>query len=272
MMTKAKLIRSGGLQVKQVVKLTTFVTVGLGVFAFSNLGAAQVSHEWSHSGQPAQVVELFTSEGCSSCPPADRYLSTFKQDSDLWHKVIPIAYHVDYWDYLGWQDRFAQPQFSQLQRLYRAYGVVDSVYTPGFVVDGAEWRGFFRPWSRQLPAQISASHDTNLTLSVSGESIRLQLEPKHEGNQQTVPFVAYVVLLRSGLETQVHRGENRGKKLTHDFVALSRQQQQGHGKWTFRYPTTHLRADTVVAWVTEQGSYRPIQTVVGDLTNVELNE
>jgi hypothetical protein len=62
------------------------------------------------------LVELFTSEGCSSCPPADRWLSRLKRDSRLWKSVFPVAFHVDYWDYIGWPDRFAVPQYSALQR------------------------------------------------------------------------------------------------------------------------------------------------------------
>lgn len=71
---------------------------------------------WANDGSPATVVELFTSEGCSSCPPADRVLGSLKEESGLWEEVIPLAFHVDYWDYLGWKDRFARTEFSVRQR------------------------------------------------------------------------------------------------------------------------------------------------------------
>ncbi len=124
------------------------------------LGTANAKSDyqvWSHQGKPARIIELFTSEGCSSCPPADAYLSQFSTSEDLWQGIIPLAYHVDYWDYIGWKDRFAHPSFSQKQRLYRSYGVVASVYTPGFVVDGKEWRGFFNPLNRTLPQATGLS-------------------------------------------------------------------------------------------------------------------
>ena len=89
------------------------------------------------------LVELFTSEGCSSCPLADRWLSTLERDNRLWKSVFPIAFHVDYWDYIGWPDRFAVPRHSHRQREHRGLGNVYSVYTPGFVVAGREWRGWF---------------------------------------------------------------------------------------------------------------------------------
>ena len=90
------------------------------------------------------LVELFTSEGCSSCPPADRWLSELKHDERIWDRLVPVAFHVDYWDYIGWPDRFATKAFGERQRNYARGGNVASVYTPGFVVHGEEWRGWFR--------------------------------------------------------------------------------------------------------------------------------
>src|SRR6476659_1367183 len=91
----------------------------------------------------SSLIELFTSEGCSSCPPAEKWLSALKSSSDLWKKAVPVAFHVDYWDHLGWRDRFAKPEFTSRQQRYAAAWGGDSVYTPGFVVNGKEWRGWF---------------------------------------------------------------------------------------------------------------------------------
>jgi len=90
------------------------------------------------------VVELFTSHGCSSCPPADAWLRHFTHDPRLWRRLLPLAFHVGYWDSLGWPDRFATPQNGRRQRAYRAAGRVNGIYTPGLVVAGHEWRGGFR--------------------------------------------------------------------------------------------------------------------------------
>ena len=89
------------------------------------------------------LAELFTSEGCSSCPPAEKWLSALKSNQDLWKTIIPVAFHVDYWDRLGWRDRFAKPEFTSRQQRYAAAWGGDSVYTPGFVVNGKEWRSWF---------------------------------------------------------------------------------------------------------------------------------
>src|SRR5437867_10546167 len=94
------------------------------------------------------LIELFTSEGCSSCPAADAWISQLKESPDLWKKIVPVAFHVDYWNNLGWRDRFAKPEFTARQRRYVATWRGDFVYTPGFVANGREWRdlhGLSRP-------------------------------------------------------------------------------------------------------------------------------
>src|SRR6266853_4246963 len=89
------------------------------------------------------LLELFTSEGCSSCPPAEAWLSKLKGAPGLWSDFVPVAFHVDYWDHLGWRDKWASGQFSDRQRDYAQAWGSDSVYTPGFVLNGKEWRNWF---------------------------------------------------------------------------------------------------------------------------------
>ena len=90
------------------------------------------------------LLELYTSEGCSSCPPADQWLSTLKNDKKLWKEIVPIAFHVDYWDYLGWKDEFSKAEYTQRQRNYARWHNLGTIYTPGFVQNGKEWRGWRR--------------------------------------------------------------------------------------------------------------------------------
>src|SRR5574339_14875 len=78
------------------------------------------------------LLELYTSEGCSSCPPAEAWLSRLKSDARLWKDFVPVAFHVDYWDYLGWRDPFGAAEYSERQRGYAAQWKSRSVYTPGF--------------------------------------------------------------------------------------------------------------------------------------------
>src|SRR6186713_3438579 len=86
------------------------------------------------------VIELFTSEGCSSCPPAEAWLSKLKDEPRLWRDFVPLAFHVDYWDRLGWRDPFAARQWTARQYDYSSRWNSSSVYTPGFVLNGREWR------------------------------------------------------------------------------------------------------------------------------------
>src|SRR5271165_2157908 len=89
-------------------------------------------------GKQTALIELYTSEGCSSCPPAETWMSRLKESSGLWKDFVPLAFHVDYWDYLGWRDPWGKRVFSDRQQAYAQSWRSDSVYTPGFVLNGRE--------------------------------------------------------------------------------------------------------------------------------------
>lgn len=151
-----------------------------------------------------QRVELYTSEGCSSCPPADRWLSSLPPHS----KRFLLAFHVDYWDDLGWRDRYADARFSERQRDTAARWPVARVYTPAVVIDGGEARG----WHRALPAPGNVeSSALSLTLREDVRALQLGLDVP-DGLQ------AYAAITESGLLTEVRAGENRGNTLRHDHV------------------------------------------------------
>jgi len=161
------------------------------------------------------LIELFTSEGCSSCPPAEKWLSGLKSNQDLWKKIVPIAFHVDYWDRLGWRDRFAKPEFTSRQQHYAAAWGGDSVYTPGFVVNGKEWRNWFT-------GNVTPISSTKVGV------FRVSLGPDGKLSARFIPetrqpriLTLNVALLGNDLESDVKRGENRGRKLRHDFVVLN---------------------------------------------------
>jgi len=88
------------------------------------------------------LLELYTSEGCSSCPPAEAWLSRQRESPGLWRDFVPLAFHVDYWDYLGWRDPWSAREFSARQRAYAASWHGESVHTPCFVLNGTEWPGW----------------------------------------------------------------------------------------------------------------------------------
>jgi hypothetical protein len=208
------------------------------------------------------LIELFTSEGCSSCPPAEKWLSALKSNPNLWKKIVPVAFHVDYWDRLGWRDRFAKPEFTSKQQRYAATWGGDSVYTPGFVVNGKEWRGWFG--SNPIPA--SSTRVGVLRVSLGGDGkLTATFVP---ATTQPRALALNVALLGNDLESDVKRGENSGRKLRHDFVVLDLFQTgmvNGSNRWNGSV-SLPMRSGTdkpsaVAAWITENGT--PIQATGG---------
>lgn len=213
------------------------------------------------------LVELFSSEGCSSCPRADAWMSGLKTSPDLWKKFVPVVFHVDYWDRLGWPDRFASGAFTARQRAYSNAWGTNSVYTPGFVVNGREWRGWFD--GKALPVAADAN---------AGRLQLLLRDPQHAEVTFTpagpMPGALQVecALLGSGLITDVRRGENGGRKLAHDFVVLHHQKARLAAKDGRLFAIATLPERTsgpvaaIAAWVTAGDSQEPIQAVGGWLT------
>ena len=121
-----------------------FSRVKFFVFVFLLISGVMVSHA-EETKEPFAVLELFTSEGCSSCPPADRLLSEMVQQARSSNpRIIPLEFHVDYWNYLGWVDPFSERRFSQRQREYGQAFQSSTVYTPQVIVNGKEEFGGYR--------------------------------------------------------------------------------------------------------------------------------
>ncbi len=203
------------------------------------------------------LLELYTSQGCSSCPSAERWLNTYIDNDALWTEVVPVAFHVDYWDYIGWHDTFAAAEYGERQRDYARAGRARTVYTPGFFANGREWRGWTfglgpRRADRQpgrLVADIDSSH---INASFPAQAERLEL---------------HVALLGSGIVTTVERGENSGRTLAQEFVVL------GHavvvsdsGEWRVALPPVQAGQAQrlgIALWVSRPGNPAPLQATGG---------
>jgi hypothetical protein len=231
--------------------------VGL-VLSTTNLRGGTLSFE---SGpRKIHLLELFTSEGCSSCPPAEAWMSRLKDNGGLWRDFVPIAFHVDYWDRLGWRDPFASRAWTARQFEYSERWNNGSVYTPGFVLDGREWQ------NNGVPPAANESPG-RLKLSVSnGDNITALFQPS---NGDTKPLELHVARLGFGLNVNVKAGENNGRKLLHDFVVLSLdtgKMVDGKAELTAtnvaKVQDANSRA-AIVGWVTEPGRMDSIQTVGG---------
>ena len=164
------------------------------------------------------VVELFTSEGCSSCPPADRWLSRLVDLPKDQLDVLALAFHVDYWDYLGWKDRFASPAYTARQRELGANNLQRTIYTPEFFVNGIETRG-----SSNILEKIQQSNaqpaPLALELTVSREQTSLVIDLHSPGERDSIGqlHLRYLVY-ENDLSSDVKRGENAGETLKHQQV------------------------------------------------------
>jgi hypothetical protein len=167
----------------------------------------------------AALVELYTSEGCSSCPPADKRLSQFPSREYGLEQLVPISLHVDYWDYIGWKEPFAQPRFSERQSwLVHANGH-KTVFTPHFFVSGTE----VRDWRGDLGDELK-----RVTARPARASIHIHAESTGPGTlsvaaSATAPLPVnqlglFVALTEDKLTSRVSAGENRGVTLSHDHV------------------------------------------------------
>jgi hypothetical protein len=231
-----------------------------------NITAQAAECSVSSGKQRTALLELYTSEGCSSCPPADRWLSRMNKVKN----VVPLAWHVDYWDYLGWRDRFAQPEFSARQREMARLNDSSFVYTPQVMLNGRDFRAWKKTGSleqavadaQRLPPRatihLSVSNDTSDAL---GLNLRAQAS-------QAGPNAIFVAVYQNGLSTQVERGENAGGALRHDYVVREwrgpfRLAAHGETMWKQEIPSRSdlARASGVAAFVQNTATGEILQAV-----------
>lgn len=163
------------------------------------------------------MVELFTSEGCSSCPPADALLGHLRQDFSTKNiQVIPLGFHVDYWNSLGWKDRFSSAEFTRRQEQYEQSLNVDGPYTPQMVVDGsAEFVGNSADHAQQAIEKEAGQPDTVAVTISPGTGDQLKVEAKANNSAAANVFLA---ITEDNLTTNVGAGENGGRTLHHAAV------------------------------------------------------
>ncbi|MFC3121370.1 DUF1223 domain-containing protein [Agaribacter flavus] len=227
---------------------------------------AQVS--FVSSEKQVTLLELYSSQGCSSCPPAQHWVNALAQNPSLWEEIIPVVFHVDYWDYIGWQDPFGHAEYSQRQRAYRNSKAINSVYTPGFVVNGSEWTGWF------------AGHDLSLqgsevgVLKTSLVNDKLHVSFDSDSSQNLTVNIA---VLGFDLFTKVRRGENARKTLEDNFVVLAMKSQEFDNNGTYDLPDysalkcrlakkgTVIEKTALVVWLANADNASPVQAVGGYL-------
>lgn len=229
-------------------RLFTFILLSLGMLSL------QAEDRVFESGpQRTHLIELFTSQGCSSCPPAEAWLSTLKSQPGLWKAFVPVAFHVDYWDGLGWRDPFASKNWTARQYQYSQSWKSENVYTPAFVLDGREWLGRSVPTSGHENAGVLKLLVNNNRIvaefsAVSGDANDLDL---------------HVATLGFDLASKVTAGENSGRNLRQDFVVLGvTDEKMSRGKAEFHF-LPDARGSAIAAWVTLPNRMEPIQALGG---------
>ena len=200
-------------------------TYFIAVYAILTGATASFSAQNSCAAQSgptrANVIELYTSEGCSSCPPADKWLSSLKASgadkgalngtvNGTANGAVLQAFHVGYWDYIGWVDRFASPAYTTRQRQQAALGGQSSIYTPQAVLNGRDWRD----WGR-LPASNEPAGASISLRQVADDQFEAMVTPT-AGAAST--WSAYWTVTEHGHSSKVKSGENAGEFLQHDFV------------------------------------------------------
>jgi hypothetical protein len=162
------------------------------------------------AAQLVPVVELYTSEGCSSCPPADAWLSTLKA-AHKEGKVVAQAFHVNYWDYIGWTDRFAAPAYTQRQRELSARTNLNSIYTPQVAKNGITVRGYD---AKSVVASGEAAQALIEMQQTEANRFEARIDPAQAGAR----WSAYFTVTEHEHTSRVTAGENKGETLKNDFV------------------------------------------------------
>jgi hypothetical protein len=170
------------------------------------------------------LVELYTSEGCDSCPPADRWLSSLGTKGYAPDRVVPIALHVDYWDYIGWKDPYARQAFSARQRKMAKLARAAMVYTPQVLLQGQDFRQWGSPAFEQAVAKINArlakARISLLLDTRQKDAFQVEATVELLAGAQQAEAALYMGAYENKLVSEVKAGENRGRTLPHDYVVL----------------------------------------------------
>jgi hypothetical protein len=193
--------------------------IGLLVATTASLAAAGSCTAQSGIKRQA-LIELYTSEGCSSCPPAEQWLG--KQFGATDPNAIALAFHVVYWDYLGWKDQWAKPEFTQRQRWLSAKQGLSTVYTPGVFLSGREWRDWDTQQDFQNQLARAKQQDASIILRLDQSEGSTQVKVVARTIDPSKPIdptiQLFIATTRAPFASKVSAGENRGETLSHAHV------------------------------------------------------
>ena len=217
--------------------------------------------------QANALIELYTSEGCSSCPPAERWLAAFARAPDP--RVVPLAFHVSYWDYIGWKDVFADPRYTERQRAFAVAAGAHSVYTPQVILDGRDYSAWHGSGAAAAIGAVKAKRAAaTIEITPRARAGAVEGEVSAEALSASRGDLALVVALtQNGLSSQVTAGENRGERLEHHFVVRDLAVIPSlKGSFAFKPKADwNLERMSVVAFVQDTKSGRVLQALSAPL-------
>ncbi|WP_374641317.1 DUF1223 domain-containing protein [Tabrizicola sp.] len=178
--------------------------------------------------EPVVVVELFTSQGCSACPPADEFVAMLASDP----RILPLALHVDYWDYIGWADKFAHPKFTDRQRAYARAAGSRTIYTPQLIIGGRDRIEGFAPEETADRLRAHLTEGSPVRLSVTRQGDRLVIHAEADP-PLTEPVRVQLVRYKPAETVTIERGENAGRTITYTNIVTS---WEGLGDWGGQEP------------------------------------
>lgn len=200
---------------------TFYVVLLAGALFTAAAAPATAGCEAKSADSTVALLELYTSEGCSSCPPTDRWVAELPQRGFTKDRVVPLAFHVDYWNYLGWTDPFSQSGFTRRQHEFAQRTHAATVYTPELVLSGREyrrwWGGSFERAVREVN-RAAPRADIGLELNRSGKTLRIdgRASVRDKSTDERASF--YIALYENNLSNRIDAGENSGRTLHHAFV------------------------------------------------------
>jgi hypothetical protein len=204
---------------KRIMRKIALLLAGMlaGASHAAQAGATSCTARSGDSTTP--LLELYTSEGCSSCPPADAWLATFRTNGLYPGRVVPLALHVDYWNYLGWEDPYSRKLFSERQhhmaRLHRA----NTVYTPQFILNGSEFRRWHNQGEEAIKRVSLAAPRADIALTLAQQANSMDIVAEAHAKDSSDRADMFIVIYENNLSTHIRAGENKGRRLSHEFVA-----------------------------------------------------
>jgi hypothetical protein len=258
--------------VKILGLFTCFIVAVLCITPFIGLNMIIAKIDISKTdGKGFAVLELFTSEGCSSCPPADNLMAKIQQEKDG-KAIYILAYHVDYWNRLGWKDRYSSADFSKRQLEYGRWFGLSTIYTPQVIVNGkAEFVGSEESAIRgAISVQLATTPTATLMLQahLDREGLRIEYQSTKTGKSSRL----LIAILQKAAQSKVERGENAGHTLSHTQIVRALQNEPlnitGIGSGIVLLPKDFNAKDwEIVGFIQNQSNGEIIAAAKADLNN-----